>query len=338
MRMEPTRSDPYSRNVIPADDAAAVPPEEPPGVRLVSHGLLVTPKSSLAVCPKSLSMKATLVFPTMIAPACLSRWATVASESASKSLKAGLPQVVCSPATLKLSLIVMGTPCSGPVASPRAVASSVAPAPRNETSGRSSTTAFTAEFASSTRASSNSVSSRDETSLRRTACAASLADWNSSVSCIFLALRSSHNDWFLELRHPRISVLAALDVQLAVVAGRAVSVGVDPAGQRLDGRHDAVHRAAVHDRRRLPDLGQVHDREIIGLVGIRADRKGGVYEDPVAMRGVLVAGDRRACQAQPDAVEPVGQFVVERLDDRSNGLGFEARRGAGKFRDPYFWD
>src|SRR5215217_8222507 len=43
MRMEPTRSDPYSRNVIPADNAAAVPPEEPPGVRVVSHGLLVTP-------------------------------------------------------------------------------------------------------------------------------------------------------------------------------------------------------------------------------------------------------------------------------------------------------
>src|SRR5829696_4396407 len=43
MRMEPTRSDPYSRNVIPADSAAAATPEEPPGVRAVSHGLLVTP-------------------------------------------------------------------------------------------------------------------------------------------------------------------------------------------------------------------------------------------------------------------------------------------------------
>src|SRR5215213_5446241 len=113
MRMEPTRSDPYSRNVIPADSAAAAPPEEPPGVRAVSHGLLVAPYSSLAVCPKSPSMKATLVLPMMIAPARLSRWTTVASQSATKSLKAGLPQVVCSPATLRLSLIVMGTPCSG---------------------------------------------------------------------------------------------------------------------------------------------------------------------------------------------------------------------------------
>src|SRR5215213_5670204 len=224
-------------------------------------------------------MKATLVFPTMIAPACLSRWATVASESATNSLNAGLPQVVCSPATLKLSLIVMGTPCSGPVASPRAVASSVAPASRNATSGRSSTTAFTAEFASSMRASSNSVSSRDETSLRRTACAASLADRNSSVSCIFLALRSTHNDWFLELRHPRISVLAALDVQLAVVAGRAVSIGVDPTSQCLDGRHDVVHRAAVHDRGCVLDLGQVHDREVVFVAEIGVDRQRGVDEN-----------------------------------------------------------
>src|SRR5215217_7146057 len=37
MRMEPTRSDPYSRNVIPAESAAAAPPEQPPcdgGIRV----------------------------------------------------------------------------------------------------------------------------------------------------------------------------------------------------------------------------------------------------------------------------------------------------------------
>src|ERR671914_491861 len=99
-------------------------------------------------------MKATLVFPTMIAPACLSRRATVASESATKSAKAGLPQVVCIPATLKLSLIVMGTPCSGPASSPRAVASSAATASCNAASRRSSTTAFSAGLTDSIRVSS----------------------------------------------------------------------------------------------------------------------------------------------------------------------------------------
>ena len=111
----------------------------------------------------------------------------MASESATKSLKAGLPQVVCNPATLKLSLIVMGTPCSGPVASPRAVASSAAAASRNAASRRSSTTAFSAGLTASIRACSISVSSREENSLRPTACAASVADWNSGVSLIFFA-------------------------------------------------------------------------------------------------------------------------------------------------------
>src|SRR5215207_3326700 len=289
MRMEPTRSDPYSRNVIPAASAAAAPPEEPPGVRVVSHGLLVTPYSSLPVCPKAPSMKATLVFPTMSAPAFFKRRATVASESATNSLNAGVPQVVCSPETSKLSLIVIGTPCSGRKSSPRALASSAAAASCNATSRCSSTTAFTAEFATSMRASSNSVSSRDETSLRRIACAASVADWNSRVSCIFFALRSTHDDWFLELRHPRISVLTALDVQLAVVTGWAVAIRVDPARQCLDGRHDIVHRAAMHDRGRVLDLGQIHDREVVVVAGIGVDRKGGMDEDLITIRGVLVA-------------------------------------------------
>src|SRR5215211_3007170 len=255
-------------------------------------------------------MKATLVLPMMIAPARLSRWTTVASQSATKSLKAGLPQVVCSPATLKLSLIVMGTPCSSPAASPRAVASSTATASCNAASRRSSTTAFSAGLTSSIRVSSISVSSREESSLRRTACAASVADWNSSVSCIFFALHSTHNDWFLELRHPRISVLAALNVQLAVITGRAVSIFVDPAGQRLDGRHDVVHRAAVHDRGCVLDLGQVHDREVVFVAEIGVDRKGGMDENTFAIRGVLVVGDRRAGRRQPGVIQPVAQFVV----------------------------
>src|SRR6266536_4204023 len=79
IRIEPTRSEPYSRKVIPAATAAAAPPEEPPGVQAVSHGLLVVPYRSFAVCAKSPSMNATLVFPTITAPACLSLATTVAS-------------------------------------------------------------------------------------------------------------------------------------------------------------------------------------------------------------------------------------------------------------------
>ena len=142
MRIEPTRSDPYSRKDSPAATAAAAPPEEPPGVRAGSQGLAVTPCSSLAVCPKSPSMKATLVLPRTTAPAWRSRRTTVASAAATWSAKAGLPQVVWSPATSKLSLTVMGTPCSGPSSPLRAVAWSAAAASASASSARSSTTAL----------------------------------------------------------------------------------------------------------------------------------------------------------------------------------------------------
>src|SRR5918998_2772795 len=189
-------------------------------------------------------MKATFVFPTTIAPASFRRRATVESESATKLLKAGLPQVVRIPATSKASLIVMGTPCSGPVSSPRAVARSAASASLKAASRRSSTTAFSAGLAASIRSSNISVSSREESSLRRTARAASVADWNSSASCILFTLRSVRYDRFLELRDPSIPGLAELDVHLAVVTNGAASIGIDPADQRLDGRHDGVHGPA----------------------------------------------------------------------------------------------
>ena len=42
-RIEPPMSLPSSSGVNPAATAAAAPPDEPPGVRVVSHGLLVVP-------------------------------------------------------------------------------------------------------------------------------------------------------------------------------------------------------------------------------------------------------------------------------------------------------
>ena len=42
-RREPPMSEPISSGVTPAARAAAAPPEEPPGVRVTSQGLLVAP-------------------------------------------------------------------------------------------------------------------------------------------------------------------------------------------------------------------------------------------------------------------------------------------------------
>jgi len=42
-RMEPLRSEPSSKALMPVATAAAAPPDEPPGERVTSHGLLVVP-------------------------------------------------------------------------------------------------------------------------------------------------------------------------------------------------------------------------------------------------------------------------------------------------------
>ena len=43
MRSEPPPSLPWATGSMPPATAAAAPPEEPPGVRSVSHGLRVAP-------------------------------------------------------------------------------------------------------------------------------------------------------------------------------------------------------------------------------------------------------------------------------------------------------
>ena len=46
MRIEPPPSLPWASGTMPAATAAAAPPEEPPGVRSVSHGLRVGPEAA----------------------------------------------------------------------------------------------------------------------------------------------------------------------------------------------------------------------------------------------------------------------------------------------------
>src|ERR1700732_2755978 len=62
----------------------------------------------------------------MTAPAAMRRSTSTALSAAMLSRHGGLPQVEGSPATLKDSLTVIGTPCSGPHSSPRASAASAA--------------------------------------------------------------------------------------------------------------------------------------------------------------------------------------------------------------------
>ena len=76
--MEPPVSEPSAAMHSSAATAAAEPPDEPPGMRVVSHGLRVTPNAEFSV---ELPMANSSMFsrPKTIAPAAFSFSMTVAS-------------------------------------------------------------------------------------------------------------------------------------------------------------------------------------------------------------------------------------------------------------------
>ena len=80
MRIEPPPSEPCASGIAPEATAAAAPPDEPPGVRSVSHGLRQAPFSSdsvTAVDPNS----GVFDLPTTTKPASLMRRTTAASAA-----------------------------------------------------------------------------------------------------------------------------------------------------------------------------------------------------------------------------------------------------------------
>ncbi len=104
---------------MPAAQAAAAPALLPPGVRDRSHGLRVIPVSGLS--PNAFQPNSgVVVLPRMIAPA--SRSLAVAGASSGQSWSGSTsrdPRRVGKPRVRIRSLIVTGTPSSGPTASPR---------------------------------------------------------------------------------------------------------------------------------------------------------------------------------------------------------------------------
>src|SRR6478735_10895326 len=96
IRIEPPPSPPMPTGTIPDETAAAVPPLEPPGVRVRSHGLRVLPRETDSVkgnAPNS----GIVVLPTTTAPAARSRATTSASCAAGVEF-ASPPKVVTDPA------------------------------------------------------------------------------------------------------------------------------------------------------------------------------------------------------------------------------------------------
>ena len=80
MRTEPSMAVPSASAAQPVATAAPEPPDEPPGVRSVFHGLRVTPHSGLWQKPEWAN-SGVVVLPTMMPPAAFMRWTMTASKS-----------------------------------------------------------------------------------------------------------------------------------------------------------------------------------------------------------------------------------------------------------------
>src|SRR5262249_36047495 len=118
MRIEPPPSVPSANGTRRAARAADDPPEEPPGVLFVFHGLRVTPVSGLSVTPFHPN-SGVVVLPMRTAPASRSR-ATVGASSFHGPFGSTVrePRSVGQPLVSRMSLTATATPSSGEAGAP----------------------------------------------------------------------------------------------------------------------------------------------------------------------------------------------------------------------------
>src|SRR5688572_28337112 len=105
--MDPPVSDPRPHGARPADTAAAVPPPEPPGTRVGSHGFRVGPHAEFSV-DEPIANSSVFVLPSSDSPAPLTRAATVASKTGVYPLRIFEPAVVSIPFVEMTSLRAIG--------------------------------------------------------------------------------------------------------------------------------------------------------------------------------------------------------------------------------------
>src|SRR5829696_600611 len=113
----------------PPATAAEEPPDEPPGMRLRSHGLRVGRKPEFSV-DEPIANSSMLVLPSSTVPAALSRAATVASYGGRQPSRIFDPLVVGTPSVTTTFLRATGTPVSRPRSAPVARAPSDSSAAR----------------------------------------------------------------------------------------------------------------------------------------------------------------------------------------------------------------
>ena len=127
MRIDPPPSPPIATGTMPEATAAAVPPLEPPGLRVGSHGLRVSPRGRSRCrgarrTPASRSCRRR------------PRRRPAGGPTSSASAAAGVVLACAAegghaPSTSISSLIATGTPCSGPLLAARSSAAALGPGP-----------------------------------------------------------------------------------------------------------------------------------------------------------------------------------------------------------------
>src|SRR5919201_4713627 len=108
-RIEPPVSVPIAHGASPAATAAALPPEEPPGTRVRSHGLSVGPKPEFSV-EEPIANSSWLVLPSRGAPASASFLTTVAVYGGRDPSRVREPAWLGTPSVQNRSLAAIGTP------------------------------------------------------------------------------------------------------------------------------------------------------------------------------------------------------------------------------------
>ncbi len=184
-RIDPPMSLPWATATIPDATAAAAPPLEPPGERLVSHGLRVGPYASGSVVTVDAS-SGRLVLPTITNPAARKRWTSHVSFGSIQpaSFSTRIPQWYGSPAVCATaSLIRNGTPRNGP-------SGNAAPAAARAFSYSGVITAFSVGLSASMRPIAASTSSGGVTSPVAASSACPVASSHARSSATIAPLRA----------------------------------------------------------------------------------------------------------------------------------------------------
>ena len=180
--MLPPVSLPSAANASHATTATADPPEEPPGIFFVSHGLRTSPKCGLTeLMPYANSCIPSL--PRSTAPACRSFRTTVASSFGTQSARIREPAVVRIPFVANRSFTATGIPCSGPLYRPVSISRSAWRACSSASSAVTVMNALSRGSTASMRARHDSTSETGDTRRVRIASAAASSVMR-RVSCV----------------------------------------------------------------------------------------------------------------------------------------------------------